>query len=197
MLTSATFWTAVAALAASLSALFAAFYTWLTFRLVRSLSEPNMVVYVRHDQSRRSVLQIVIENIGHGLATDLRFTASRPIPHRAWGLTEEQLKPAEPMTNGPLIDGIPSLGPGDARTISWGQYYGLAKALGNQPITVTCKYKHGKRQMPPVEASLEVSSFAETDALESEGARIIKELTRIADSLKEIASSEQGEPAAA
>ena len=40
----ATCWTAVAALAASLSALFAAFYTWVTFRLVRSQSEPNVVV---------------------------------------------------------------------------------------------------------------------------------------------------------
>ena len=80
-MTSATFWTAIAALAASLSALLAAIYTWLTFRLVRAQSEPNVVVYVRHDDSRPSVLQIVIENIGRSLATDLSFKASRPIPH--------------------------------------------------------------------------------------------------------------------
>jgi hypothetical protein len=193
MLTNATLWTAVAAL---LSAFFAALYTWLTFRLVRGQSEPNVVIYVRHDESRRSILQIVIENIGRGLATDLRFKASRPIPDGAWGLSEKETKPTQPMTGGPLIHGIPSLGPGDSRKISWGQYYGLKKALGDRPITVTCEYKHGKRQMPSVTAVLEIGSFTGTDALESEGARTIKELTRIADALKEIASSKQGEPAA-
>lgn len=52
-------WTAVAALAASLSALFAALYTWLTFRLVRSQTEPHVVVYVQHDQSRATILALL------------------------------------------------------------------------------------------------------------------------------------------
>ena len=43
-MTSATLWTAVAAAAAGVSALFAALYTWLTFRLLRSQGEPNVVV---------------------------------------------------------------------------------------------------------------------------------------------------------
>src|SRR5450759_4290869 len=154
-MTSATFWTAIAASAASLSALLAALYTWLTFRLVRAQSEPNVVVYVRHDDSRPSVLQIVIENIGQGLATDLSFKASRPIPHKAWGLAEAGAKPAEQMTAGPLVDGIASLGPGDSRKIAWGKYYGLKNALGDQPLVVTCEYKHGKRQMHPVSAVLD------------------------------------------
>jgi hypothetical protein len=185
-MTNATLWTAIAALAASLSALLAALYTWLTFRLVRAQSEPNVVVYVRHDDSRPSVLQIVIENIGRGLATDLSFKASRPVPEKAWGFSEAQVKPAEPMTTGPLIDGIPSLGPGDSRKIAWGQYYGLKKVLGDQPLTVTCEYKHGKRAMHPVAAVLDVNSFAGTDAVGSEGERTIKELKRMADALEQI-----------
>jgi hypothetical protein len=48
------------------------------------------------------------------------------------------------MTEGPLIEGIPSLGPGDSRKIVWGQYYGLKKALGDEQLIVTCEYKHGK-----------------------------------------------------
>ncbi len=167
MLSNANFWTAIAALAASLSALFAALYTWLTFRLVRGQSEPNVVIYVRHDESRRSILQIVIENIGHGLATDLHFTRSRKIPREAWGLSEEDTKPSQWMQGGPLIDGIPSLGPGDSRKLSWGQYYGLKKALGGEPVIVTCEYKNGKRRMPAVTATLEIDSFTGTDALES------------------------------
>jgi hypothetical protein len=192
-MSSATFWTAIAALGASLSALFAALYTWLTFRLVRAQSQPNVVLYVRHDESRPSILQIVIENIGRSLATDLVFKASGPIPHQAWGLSEGQAKPAQPMTEGPLIDGIPSLGPGDSRKIAWGQYYGLKKALGDEPLIVTCEYKHGRRPMHPVTAVLEVGSFTETDAVGSEAARTIKELERIAKALEQIANSKQPE----
>jgi hypothetical protein len=191
MLLNWTFWAVVAAL---LSAFFAAWYTWLTYRLVRGQNEPNVVIYVRHDESRRSILQIAIENIGRGLATDIRFKPSRPIPAQAWSVSEKESGPAQPMTEGPFVHGIASLGPGDARTISWGQYWGLKKALGDQPITVTCEYKHGKRQMPAVTAVLDIASFAGTDALESEGARMIKELTRIAESLKQIASSKQEGP---
>lgn len=188
-MTSAMFWTVVAASAASLSALLAAIYTWLTFRLVRAQNEPNVIVYVRHDESRPSVLQIVIENIGRSLATDLVFKASRPIPHKAYGLSEEQAKPAQPMTAGPLINGVRSLGPGDSRKIAWGQYHGLKNALGDEPLVVTYEYKHDQRRMHPVTAVLDVNSFAETDAVGSEAERTIKQLKRIADALEEIARS--------
>ncbi len=193
-MTSATFWTAIAAAAASLSALFAALYTWLTLRLVRAQGEPSVVVYVRHDDSRPTILQIVIENVGRGLATELSFKSSRPIPRTAWGLFEAQTKPVEPMTAGPLIDGIHSLGPGDSRRIAWGQYYGLKKALGDQPLVLTCDYRHATRKMRPVVAILDVNSFAETDAVGSEGLRAIKELARMADAVEQIAKSRPGEP---
>jgi hypothetical protein len=50
------FWTAVAAVAASASALFAAIYTGLTFRLVRAQGEPKVVVYVCGDPDRQSLM---------------------------------------------------------------------------------------------------------------------------------------------
>jgi len=176
------FLTIVAAAAASLSAVAASVYTWLTFRLVRSQAEPNVIVYVRHDESRPSILQIVVENIGRGLASDLRFEASRPIPTHAWGTTEREIRPAKMMAEGPLIAGIPTLAPGDSRKISWGQYAGLEKALDGNAILLTCRYKHGAREVRPVVGTLEIKSFAGTDAVESEGRRIIKQLERIAES---------------
>jgi hypothetical protein len=175
------FWTAVAAVSASLSSLFAALYTWLTFRLVRSLNEPNVILYVRHDESRPTILQIVIENIGRGLATDIRFTSSRSIPWHAWNSTTNESGPVQPMAEGPLINGIAALAPGDARKLSWGQYKGLKQALGGEPIIITCTYKHGNRKMPPVVSKLEIASFALTDAVGSEGTRVIRELQRIAN----------------
>lgn len=188
-LNSATFWTAVAALAALLSALFAAFYTWLTFRLVRSLSEPNVVVYVKHDESRPTMLQIVVENIGRGLATDISFTPSRPIPYRAWGVSIGEAKTEETMTSGPLIEGIPALGPGDSRKIAWGQYGGLMKALQNEKLTISYEYKDGRRKMSTRMAVLECASFTGTDAVDSEAVRVIKQLKRMADAIEKIAGT--------
>ena len=93
------------------------------------------------------------------------------------------------MSDGPLVHGIRTLGPGDSRKISWGQYAGLKKALGDSPLVVTCDYHHGKRCMPTVSACLEVDSFTDTDALESEGLRIINELQRIADVAEQFAKT--------
>lgn len=181
---SATFWTGVAAVAASVSASLAAIYTWLTYRLVRSQNEPNIVVYVKHDDSRTTILQIVIENIGRGIARNVQFKTSRPVPSRAWGLPPDEIKPATTMVSGPLIDGIPPLGPGDSRKIAWGQFGGLTKALGNDVITVEYSYEFGKGQAKKDQAVIECRSFADTDAVDSEALRIIKQLKRIASALE-------------
>ena len=194
MLRDPSFWTGVAAVAASVSALLAAAYTWLTYRLVRGQTEPNVVTYVRHDESRRSLLQIVIENNGRGLATDVRFTASRPIPVKAWGLPNE---PAQTMTRGPLVDGILALGPGDTRKISWGRYRGLKEALGDDDVVeLVCRYKGRRRRAYRTVFRLDVRSFAATDAVPSEGARVVTELERIAKAAETVArwtASEEGD----
>jgi hypothetical protein len=176
----ATFWAAVAAVAAGLSALFAAIYTRLTYRLVQTQSEPNVIVYVHHDDSRPTILEIVIKNIGNGLAKDIVFQSSRSIPGHAFGVNVAQAKPATDITSGPLIDGIPLLAPGEKRVITWGQFGGLSKALANDYITITCNYSHGARAMQSV-SRLEIRSFEGTSANESEPARIIKQLKRIGD----------------
>lgn len=176
---STTLWTVVASAGALLSAAFAAVYVWLTFRLVRSQTDPHVVVYVKHDESRPTILIIVIENVGGGLATGISFETSRPVPTAAWGVGVEEASPAETMVRGPLIDGIPTLGPRDCRKITWGQFGGLKRALNDVPIDVTCKFHRGKRQMPETTSHLEVNSFSDTDATGSEGARLVAALDGI------------------
>jgi hypothetical protein len=189
----ATFWTAFAAVGACLSAFFAAWYTWLTFRLVRSQNEPNVILYVRHDESRPTILQIVIENIGRGLASEVQFTSSRSIPWHAWNSITNTSGPVQPMVEGPLINGIAALGPRDSRKLTWGQYKGLKQSIGDEPIIITCTYKHGARNMPPVVTKLEVASFALTDAVGSEGTRVIMELQRIANATEQAVRELQSE----
>lgn len=172
-------WTATGALAALISAAFAARYTYLTARLVTLQSQAKVIVFVRHDFDRPSMLCIRIANIGHDVARDIRFTASRRLPARAYGMESETAAAASEMTDGPLITGIPSLGPGDTRDITWGQFGGLAKALGDKPITLKFDYRSGLDKLTGV-AVLEVKSYADTDASAKPAVASARALEKIA-----------------
>jgi hypothetical protein len=186
------FWTVVAAVAAAVSALMAAVYTWLTFRLVRGQAEPKVVVYVCADPDRQTILMIRIANIGRDVATNIAFRSSRPLPQRAYGLTLDDPSPAQPMRDGPLIDGIPVLGPGDSRDITWGQFGGLMKAVGSEPIELTFVYKHGRRTLRG-RSRLEVASYVGTDDSENPASKAADNLEKIAKGVKKIAE-EVGRP---
>jgi hypothetical protein len=180
------FWTAVAGGAAALSALMAAVYTWLTFRLVRGQAEPKVVVYVCGDPDRQTILMIRIANIGRDVATDISFKASRPIPAHAYGLTADDAQPAKIMTDGPLIDGVAVLGPGDTRDTTWGQFGGLLKAVGKESIELSFSYKHGRRKLRG-HSRLEVASYSGTDDSESPASKSADSLATVAKALEQIA----------
>lgn len=181
----AALWTAVAAVGAVASVAVAAIYTATTVKLLRVQSDPRVIVYVRHDPERPSILMIVIENIGRDVARNVSFTSSRSIPARAFGLDENTAKDAEQMTDGPLIGGIPALGPGDRRDITWGQYGGLSKALAAGPIQLEYSYRCGKRRLSG-SATLEVASYAATDASERPMVLAAKSLKSIAGDVEKI-----------
>ena len=180
------FWTAVAALGASATALVTIVYTYFTARLVRSQSEPKVIVYVRHDVDRPSLLILVVENIGRDIARSITFKCSRPIPAEAFGIAGPN-REAKTMTKGPFVVGIPSLSPGDSRVITWGQYGGLAAAIGPTPIELEYTYKHGRRTLAG-SATLEVTSFANTDASTPPAVASTRALQEIATAVKQIAS---------
>ena len=181
-------WTAIAAGAATLTALVTIAYTYFTLRLVRSQSEPKVIVYVKHDLERLTVLMLVVENIGRDIAHDVRFTASRPIPARAWGIEAPDVTQVKIMTDGPLVAGIPALGPNDSRTISWGQYGGLSAAIGAEPIRLHYSYRHGHRTFAG-ETQLEVESFAGTDASERPAVIVARSIKEIEGAMKSISNS--------
>ena len=139
-------------------------YVKLTRKILATQSEPCVILTVVHDDDRATVLQLVARNVGTGLAHDIRFEFSRPLPSRAFGLSESDAKEVTEMKDGPLIDGIPALGPGECRKIDWGQYGGLVAALGNEPILATCKFKKDGKEMRPTQCPLDVASFVGTVA---------------------------------
>lgn len=181
-------WTALAATAAIVTALVTAAYTYFTLRLVRAQSEPKVIMYVKHDLNRPSILMIVVENIGRDIAHDVKFFPSRPIPAKAWGIERAGAATATTLTDGPLLSGIPALGPNDNRAITWGQYGGLSKAIGDEPILVRYTYRHERRTFSG-ETRLEVESYFGTDASEAPAAVVAKGITEIQKSIEAISTS--------
>jgi hypothetical protein len=185
------FWTALASLGASVSAVFAAIYTRLTYQLVRIQLDPNVIVYTRADRDRPSIIVLTIENIGRGIAKSISFMPSRAIPEKAYGLSLTDGPPAGVMTDGPLVEGIPALGPGSTRDITWGQYGGLRRALGDEPLRLRFTYHSDKRSFTG-DALLEVKSYHATDA--SAGPHVVaaRSLESMANSLEEIRTTLDG-----
>lgn len=163
-------------------------YVRLTKGILENQSNPCVIVSVIHDDERPSILQLVIKNVGAGLAQDITFELSRPIPARAFGIAEKDVKTVEPMTSGPLIEGVPALGPGEQRRIDWGQYGGLTKNLGAEPVIVKCKFKKNGKVMPTMECKIDVKSFEGTVAVERPSSKMAKELEKISKDLHHLAT---------
>jgi len=161
-------------------------YVWVTHRILRAQTDPHVVVYVRADENRPSLIEIVIENVGRTVAGDVRFELSQPLV-RAYGVSKKA-PPTEtrPLEGGPLASGIPALGPGGTRRILWGQYGGLRHLLGDGRVTVTARFKSGTRELPPVVSVLDVRSFEETDASAPPEVRLLEELRRLTVAVERI-----------
>jgi hypothetical protein len=178
----------ITALATIILAILTFIYVRLTGKILEANSDPCVILSVIHDSNRPTFLQLVAKNIGVGLAQDISFEFSRPIPARAFGLSVEKAEVAEVMTDGSIIDGIPALGPGEERKIDWGQYGGLIKNLGLEPVIVKCHFKKRGKIMPPVECKLDVKSFAKTVAVRPPDAQLAKEIEKISRTLNHLAS---------
>lgn len=178
----------VTAIATLILTLLTFLYVRLTSKILSSQSDPCVVITVVHDENRPSLLQLVAKNVGPGLARDIHFTFTHPLPARAFGLTVEGAKKAETMTEGPLINGIPALGPGECRRVDWGQYGGLRAAIGDSKIIATCHFKKNSKNMKPIKCPLDVDSFLKTVANESPASKSVKELEKISELLSHFSS---------
>jgi hypothetical protein len=186
-------WTAIGAFWLGISAAVIAFSAALiNYYFFRSQIDPLVVVYATSDESRPSIINLVIENIGKGLAKDVSFKLSRPIPQKAFGHTNPPIP--QSMTSGPLISGIPALGPGAKRVVTWGQYPGLYKGLGDDVVKVTVQFRGDPFGVfdpvwHEVVCPLDVKSFAGTDASDRNWEKhSARELRRIAEVLRRAAS---------
>lgn len=183
----------VGVIATALLAICAIFTTGVNYYLLRGHFDPYVVVYTRHDNDRPTILELVIENLGDGAAYDVSFNWEGELPQTAYGISPTgEDRDFEPMTEGPLVSGIPLLAPGERRVMNWGQYGGLADALEGDRVQVTSEYEsRGPHVWDPsehsVESVLEVQSFEATNAASSPEHDQVDALEGIEDHLGTIA----------
>lgn len=99
-------------------------------------SKPHILVHYRPNPGVQSIIDLVVENIGTGMAWDVIF--SKPLPARCFGIEKSDGSGVEV-----LGDGLPAIAVGQKYVFDGGQYGGLSEKLGTQlEIEVSYKYKN-------------------------------------------------------
>ncbi len=158
----------------------------LSRRAEKSKFDPHVILYVEIVEDT-DIFQIVVKNIGNGVAKDISFEHSRDIPKMAMGFDPIKEPTKEVFKEGdPLVDGIKTLSPGEVRKFTWGQYAGIKAALAGNGLTTICHFKsHDNRKIEPTVSNLEIDSFAGTERFlkTDTSEKILKELQKISRKL--------------
>lgn len=153
----------------------------ISYLLFRTQVEPEVVVFVEVDGS--GDLTLVIANIGKGVAKGVTFASSEPLP--------AGVRPSQQfIDSGPLVHGIPALGPGARRVVLWGLADTLMGVLDRRVIRIVATYEsdnHGPwtgRQLI-TESLIEVGSFIGTVLPRNHAARAAESLDQMARTANE------------
>jgi hypothetical protein len=168
--------------------------TVINYVLLRAQQDPEVVVFAFPDARRPSIINLIIENIGKGIARDISFELNRPMPWEAFGFAQAEMP--KKMTKGPLIYGISFLSPGEKRIMTWGQYHGLTKGLEGNPVDVTARYFSDPRfrltrQTHVTVSTIDIRSFEGTDASDDNwDKKSAEQLEKLVASLKSVTDPE-------
>lgn len=152
----------------------------ISYLVYKENSSPDVIVYLEQDEQTRTLLNLVIKNIGKSAARDVVFKTSKSMPLKAFK-GEQKTE----MNDGPLIKGIPFLAPGSSRRLIIGNYGGINEWLGNDKVEIEYTfYKANSRNMLFKKIKnisyLDIYSFTGVSAADnSTGAKIQHSLSKI------------------
>lgn len=165
-------------------------------------SKPHILVQYRPNPGIQTFIDLVIENIGGGMARDVIF--SQPLPAQCFGIERPDADGSEV-----LKDGLPAIAAGQRFVFDGGQYGGLKSKIGekieidisynfknplglNRRRTERCVLSVGHLGRMPTRTS---SEQAIVDALQGPNVTILqkieRELRTIGAALNEIADNQQ------
>lgn len=164
-----------------------------TYIVYRDNSTGDVVVYAQVDKKRPTIINLVIQNIGKGIAKDIQFSCVNGIPKKAYGISRLE-KPLKVYESGAFINGLPILFPNEKLVYSWGQLGGLKEALNGKPLNIEVIFFSRnslqlRRKKTKNSFLIDVTSFEEVDISTTVFEQEVKlSLRAIAKSLEKIAS---------
>lgn len=136
-------------------------------------SRPHILVQYRPNPGIPSIIDLVIENIGGGMARNVKF--SQAIPARCYGIEK-------PDGNGGEVlgEGCPAIAAGQQLIFDGGQYSGLLSRIGEK-LTVNVTYEYinplGMTRMREEECILSVTHLLSMPSRTSGEQAIVDALT--------------------
>lgn len=177
--------------------------TMISYTVYAANTSPEVIVHLEQNQDSKTVLNLVVENIGKGAARNVTFHPETPLPQEAFGVEDAPMP--EPMAKGPLVNGIPYLAPGSQRKIMLGQYGGLTKWFEDKSISIRVECERTnmlllKSRRVVTYSSVDIFSFADTDASDNSHAKAIRdelrklnsEVARLRSQLVQTIGAQQG-----
>ena len=163
-------------------ALIAIIASLISYAIYSDSSSPDIITYIEQDKEARTIINLVIKNIGRGSARNVTFKK-----HAAnIALTNKKID------QGILTSGIPYLAPGAERVIMLGTYHELESYFNNAPIKVDAIYSRTKSILffsRKIKSScyLDITSFSGVFAGDNSNEnKIHKELGKIRSELSNI-----------
>lgn len=159
----------------------------ISYLVYKESTYPDVIVYLEQNNEVKTVLNIVIKNIGKSAAKDVTFS-----------FNEDTFKNSLPngeysaLTKGALVSGIPFLAPGSCRILRLGNFADSKKILGDHKIRVTTTFRKANSKNPFAknitnESYIELLSLARVDASDNSNEKKIAEnLARIEKALLNI-----------
>ncbi len=137
----------VAAAISAAAALFSARAAQRSAFYAESESRPEVVVYVNRCNTEATVecWELVIANIGGGMAYDIKFKAPRDCFVRGFVKSQGDDDGLMPIEDGPLVDGIPALAPGQKLRLWWGCGPAHWNRFHKRPFHIVAKYTDRNR----------------------------------------------------
>ena len=144
--------------------------TSISYSVYYANSNPDVIVHLEQNPESKTVLNLIIENIGNGSAKNISFSTEKPLPQEAFN------QPIQEMSKGPIITGIPYLAPGSSRTLMLGMYRGLEKWLNDESIIINieCERKSpifGLTKKVYTSSSIDVYSFLAVEASDNSNSK--------------------------
>lgn len=153
----------------------------ITYILYNKQQEPEVIVYLVPSNTNKSI-NLIVENIGNGIARNITFNSNKPIPKSACGW-EKTGNRIDYFDDGIFIKGIQFFLPKNKRNFQWGDYWALKEALGDGTIEIETNYQSFRlgglyKKKHKAVSVIDVSSFRYVDASNHE--------INVVDSLKNI-----------